>query len=226
MTDCHEKHYTGQAGDAYLEQRRGALSDRVQGLRASIFADLDTRNATVLDFGCGSGGVLSRIPALRKVGIEIGQSAAQAARQSGIEIFNSLSTIETNSVDFAISFHAIEHVDNPLEILKELNRVVRPEGRLRLVVPAELPYHAAQRRWRSNADQHLFTWTPLHFGNLAVRAGMNDVNVRLRPMPSHARFLRILKPAPPLHRAASFVFSWYRNVFNTVLDARPGRIRK
>lgn len=212
--------YTGVSGARYLDQRAAAASDRSQALRACIFADLGNESATVLDFGCGTGGVLSRIPARRRIGIEVGASAAEHARSRGLEVYRSLAEVPEGSVDTAISFHALEHVDNPLEILLELRRVVRRQGTLRLVVPSETPILTSHRRWRENNDRHLYTWTPLLFGNLAQRAGFIDIVTSVKPMPTRSRLVRIFRFVPPLARLVHLSLAIRRNAMNVILDCR------
>lgn len=215
--------YTGEDGRRYLEQRRAAQSEHVQGLRASIFHDLAGRDLVILDFGCGTGGVLKRMAAARRIGVEVGEAAAETARAEGIETVAALDELPEASVDVAISFHALEHVDAPLDILQRLGRVVKPGGRLRLVVPCEVPLPHAQRFWVPNPERHLYTWTPLLFGNLAERAGLESIVSRIAPMPTRSRLVRGLRFLPPLARLAHLLLSIRRNSLNVILDAQPGR---
>lgn len=219
-----EKWYTGCDGGHYLQQRSSSKSDRNQELRASLFSDLGDSTLTVLDFGCGTGGVVKRIDAACRFGVEIGVEAGKIARDSGVIVKELLSEFSDSSVDVAISFHAIEHVDSPLEILLAIGRVVKPGGRIRLVVPCELPLAAAQRNWKPNADRHLYTWTPLLFGNLATRAGYVDVNVKIAPMPTKSRLVRWLSIFPPAGKIAHILLSLRRNSLNVILDAKTAAI--
>lgn len=213
--------YKGAEGEEYLSHRQGALSDHVQSLRASLFTDLGGADRTVLDFGCGAGGLVSRVAARRRLGIEIGETAAALAREKGVEVFGALAAVPDKSVDVAISFHAIEHVERPVDILSELGRVVKDGGHIRLIVPGEVATEPQQREWRPNRDLHLYTWTPLLFGNLAHLCGYRDIRTKVAPMPTGSRLVRALSPLPPLARAAHWRMSRKRNALNVILDARP-----
>lgn len=213
-----ENYYQAQ-GDQYFEQRSGARSDRVQKLRSRLFTDVAGEDLTILDFGCGTGGILRNLPARKRVGVEVGARAAEQAKASGLEIYSSLSEVPPGSVDVAISFHALEHVDRPLDMLRELLRVLKPGGRARLVVPCETPARAKQRSWRPNDDQHLYTWTPLNFGNLAARAGFEQIQSRLAPMPSGSRAARWFGTESLLGRGLAGYRSITNNSYNVVLDA-------
>lgn len=213
--------YEGDDGEAYLQARRNSLTERNQELRASLFSELGGSDKTIIDFGCGSGGVLRRLHAKRRIGVEIGAGAAEMAREAGIEVVESLSAIPDATVHLAISFHAIEHVDCPYDVLREIGRVVRPDGVIRLVVPGELATHPTQRSWRPNRDRHLYAWTPLLFGNLAERAGYCDIHTRVAPMPTRSRLVRALNITPPLANLAHWSLAKRRNALNVILDARP-----
>ncbi|MBB5985658.1 class I SAM-dependent methyltransferase [Sphingobium lignivorans] len=218
MTNAH---YSGEGGDHFLAQRGEAATDRVQMQRATLFGDVARPDARTVDFGCGTGGILERLPASYRAGVEIGESAAEVARSRGIDVVSSLDELAPGSFDLAISFHAIEHVDYPLDVLVAIARVVKPNGLIRLVVPCEMPTARMHRSWRENDYQHLHTWTPLNFGNLAKRAGYRDIQVRLVPMPTGSRLVKALSPVPPLQRLAHRAMSVRRNNFNVVLDASP-----
>lgn len=215
-----EYHYKGKKGDAYLSQRSGALNQHVQHLRASLFHDLEGCNKILLDFGCGTGALLAQLNAAQRLGIEIGEAAANNARALGINVYASLAELKSDLVDTAISFHAIEHVDNPLSVLKELARVTKPGHPVRLVVPGESPLDPRQSSWFPNRDKHLYTWTPLLFGNLAEAAGFIDIRTSISPMPTGSRLVKILRPFPPLSRWAHHRVARRQNSYNVILNAK------
>jgi SAM-dependent methyltransferase len=174
----------------------------------------------VLDFGCGTGGLLGRIDCARRVGIEIGDVAAEQARANGLEVHPTLSALEENSVDMAISFHAIEHVENPVAVVREIARVTKPNGLVRLIVPGEIPLDPRQAAWQPNADMHLYTWTPLNFGNLAAVAGMREISVGVAPMPTASRLVALLRGVPWLANLAHHRIAHRLNSWNVILNCR------
>jgi SAM-dependent methyltransferase len=213
--------YQGEDGEVYLAARQSSLSDYVQGLRASLFQDLGGPERTILDFGCGSGGLLKRIQAKRRIGIEIGEAVAALARNEGIDVAADLSRLPTASVDIAISFHALEHVERPIDVLLEIGRVTKPEGHIRIVVPSEMATHPVEAAWRPNRDRHLYTWTPLLLGNLADRCGYREIRTTVEPMPTKSRLVRYLRFLPPLAREVHRRLAIRRNALNVILDAKP-----
>lgn len=218
MTD--DNCYMGETGRRYLEQRVGAQSDHNQSMRASLFRDLESETAALLDFGCGTGGVLERLRCRSRIGIEISPFAAEQARTKGVEVCSALQDVSDQSIDVAISFHALEHVDDPLGILKQIRRVLKPNGRVRVVVPCETPILTAQRSWHVNPDRHLYTWTPLLLGNLAERAGFAEIRSRAQPMPTGSRLVRAARLIPSVAPLVHLLLSVRRNTLNVILDAR------
>lgn len=206
-------------GDAYFAQREGARSERVQRIRATMFQELAGDGVTILDFGCGTGGILGCLAAARRIGVEPGDRAAAEARAKGVEVHPSLTEVPPESADLAISFHAIEHVERPLDALCGILRALKPGGRARLVVPCETPIRRIERSWRPNDEQHLYTWNPLLFGNLAARAGFEKIDARLAPMPSGSRAAQLLGSRSFLGRSWSTYVNLRDNSYNVVLDA-------
>lgn len=126
---------------------------------------------TVLDFGCGGGFLLEQLTANRKIGFEINVNAKEHAKTLGIEMPDNLNSIPDNSIDIVISNHAIEHVPNPLEVLKQLYRVIRTGGLLVVVLPCEQPGEIEFEYREDDINQHLHSWCPQTFGNLVKLAG-------------------------------------------------------
>ena len=125
----------------------------------------------VLDFGCGGGFLLSNYTCAKKVGVELNPHARKTAAEFGIETHASLQSVPSDYVDVIISNHAMEHVENPLEILKQMRRVLKVGGTLVIVVPCEQPTETAFHYKENDINNHLFTWCPMALGNLAKAAG-------------------------------------------------------
>ena len=126
----------------------------------------------VIDFGAGGGFLIEQIDCSKKFGVEINPSARSSAEKRGVPMKSGLDQLETSSVDVAISNHALEHVDSPLEILKEIHRVLKPGGKAVFVVPCEAISYAYQP---NDINYHLFTWSPMNLGNLFHRAGFEVI---------------------------------------------------
>ena len=135
----------------------------------------------VVDFGCGGGYMLSALPAAGKVGVEVNETSAREARGRGLKVVSSLAEVENHWADVIISHHALEHVDDPLGIVRAMFAKLKHGGRVILVTPDE-SFKMAFRQ--DDTNFHLFTWSPSNLGNLLKRAGF----VRIAAAPVHHRW--------------------------------------
>ena len=117
------RHYTGDAGRRYHERRAQQRGAAEQAGRAVYFQGISTEADVLLDFGCGTGGIAQALPARRRLGVEINETAGAEAATRLDEVHRSLDPVAEASVDVAISFHALEHVSSPLEILAALRHL-------------------------------------------------------------------------------------------------------
>jgi len=97
-------------------------------------------NGLLLDVGCGNGQRLQEMEQLgwRVEGIDIDPKAVASARAKGFEV--RVGSLEeqlypSNHFDAITMNHVIEHVHNPLQLLQECHRLLRPSGRLAIVTP-------------------------------------------------------------------------------------------
>lgn len=100
---------------------------------------------SVLDVGCGSGDVLAslRSPGVRLAGVEMSEEAAEALMARGIE--GRSVDLESGSLPFAdgefeavLCYDVLEHLFAPGRLVREMMRVLRPDGALLLCVPNTL----------------------------------------------------------------------------------------
>jgi SAM-dependent methyltransferase len=189
-------HYTGAAGRRYFEGRVAVTDDESQRKRAAYFAGLSRETDTVLDFGCGTGRLLSFLPAARRVGVDVAEIALEQARGTLDQVFCSLDDIPPQSVDVAITFHAVEHVAEPYAALCAMYRALRPGGTLKIYVPYDnVLLNWTHRRWTAGDPiRHLYTWTPLTLGNLLGAAGFSVIEAGLSPWATGGRLAHWLKP--------------------------------
>ena len=143
-------------------------------LEADKFRPFIPKHATVLDFGCGGGFLLKELMPDRAIGVEVNPFALECARLNGVEVVDNISKIPDLSVDSVVSNHAIEHVSCPLDILREMYRVLKYNGIAVIVVPCDAvsyPYSDGDR------DMHLYSWSVGNMGNIARAAGFDVVGV-------------------------------------------------
>jgi SAM-dependent methyltransferase len=131
--------------DLFYERYRSAVE---------IFKDnqLLKENMKILDVGSGEGFFKfffdSEYPGkIHWEGIEIWKERAEFCRHIGytiqeVNLEEGKLPYENKSFDVVLASHVIEHIPNPAEIIKELGRVIRPEGILLIATPTKLPLFA------------------------------------------------------------------------------------
>ena len=110
------------------------------------------------------------------IDFEINKSAWDEIKSKGIEVYDDFDNISDNSIDTIISNHALEHVHLPLDILKELYKKLKVGGKAVIVVPCEQPSEQSFYYKPDDTNQHLHTWCPMTFGNLANLAGFKVIS--------------------------------------------------
>ncbi|WP_028242877.1 class I SAM-dependent methyltransferase [Pseudobutyrivibrio ruminis] len=123
---------------------------------------------TLVEFGCAGGYLLQEFENNNKVGIEVNDFARAYCSKQGIKSVKYTNEISDNYADIIISTHVLEHVERPLDELRQLYRVLKTGGKIVFYVPNEscdVDYK------RSDIDNHLYTWNCLTLGNLFKAAG-------------------------------------------------------
>lgn len=167
------RHYVGEAGQQYHQQKRSIPESAfpwVAKLRAEKISPYLTETDTVFEFGVGFGWNLAQLHCARRFGHDVSHFLEPIVQKHGIDFVSDTSSISDNSVDVAICHHTLEHVLNPAEVLREIQRVLRPHGKLLLFAP----YEKERRYCRYNPSEpnhHLYSWNVQTLGNLVEECG-------------------------------------------------------
>src|ERR1700682_4889990 len=119
--------YAGSDGAKYSAWQL-ANSAGLAEEKARRFRPYAARAASILDFGCGGGDLLARMPCERRIGVEANPFSAESAGKLGIEVVSSLDDVAADAVDLVISNHALEHCLRPADELHGMMRVLRSGG--------------------------------------------------------------------------------------------------
>lgn len=113
----------------------------IQGLVERICATLNNPHPSILDVGCGTGANLKMLAAYGKAeGVDISPQAVEFCRQRGLDSVK-LGAAENlpyddDSFELVTALDVIEHLDDDVDGLREMRRVLRHDGRILLFVPA------------------------------------------------------------------------------------------
>lgn len=137
-------------------------------IKARMFQPYIKENMSVVEFGSGGGYLLDHIVAREKLGIEINDTAREAAKEIGINCVKNIVDVPDDYADIIISTSVLEHVENPFEVLRELKGKLKDEGKIVFHVPNE---SCDKEYKKSDVNNHLYTWNCLTLGNLFKAAG-------------------------------------------------------
>jgi len=170
---------------------------QIMGLRAAW-------RGRLLDVGCGDGAFLAKMKALgwEAIGVEPDEKAAAVARTNfGLEVF--VGALEAagfanESFDAITLNHVIEHVGDPIGLLRRCRDLLRRGGRVVVTTPnAEgLGHRIFREHWRGlEVPRHLMVFSLGNVKRLALEAGLSIGELRTSARAAHALYLesRLLK---------------------------------
>jgi ubiquinone/menaquinone biosynthesis C-methylase UbiE len=133
-----------------LEAQKYAKSSEKRGKRmgkdfAVGLKRIGFEKGRILDAGCGSGEVAIELaaafPEAEVVGADLSEPLLEMARKSAADLFHNLSferedvqalSFEDDSFDIVVSVNMLHVVDDPVAMLNEIERVLKPTGILGL----------------------------------------------------------------------------------------------
>jgi 2-polyprenyl-3-methyl-5-hydroxy-6-metoxy-1,4-benzoquinol methylase len=140
----------------------------------------------LLDIGCGNGRFLAVMSALgwQVHGIEPDERSAEIARQeSGAQIGPALDATQYPGAYFDVITmnHALEHVADPVQVLRRCFGLCRPGGLIGVVVPnwRALGHRLFGRQWYAlEPPRHAVMYEPVTLGRILERAGFHIESMR------------------------------------------------
>jgi len=142
----------------------------------------------LLDFGCGNGTFLARMHAQgwKVTGLDLSQPSVDHIR-SALGLHALVGTLphaalEEEGFDLITMWQALEHVHQPLEVLREARRLLAPDGQLMVSVPNldSLAFQWFGACWRGlDLPRHLVHFTPQTLRLMLHRAGLRPGPVRM-----------------------------------------------
>ena len=88
----------------------------------------------ILDFGCGNGGFLNLLEGGDKFGIELNNEMLKILEKENFSVKNNIKKFD-EKFDLICMFHVLEHLDNPIEILKDIKSKMEKDSTLIVEVP-------------------------------------------------------------------------------------------
>jgi SAM-dependent methyltransferase len=219
-----DRYENNQAGSACFTRHLAEVRERLFGI-------LGGAHARVLEIGCGQGEMIESLAVQGAGRVEaIGCDTAWRPRRlpPGLRIeaaeFDAAAMRATGGFDLVYSRHVIEHVDDPVALLRAMASVLGDAGRVCIETP-DLAWTLANNQWQDFFYEHCNYFTAAGLAETCRRAGL--AATRVEPLFggqylwAEARIARSTWPAgpiPPVPDAADDFFARWR----AWLMARPG----
>ena len=113
-------------------------------------------NGRILEFGSGLGQNIF-LNKDRAEGLEISDFSINFSKKNGIKVTKSIEKLKSNFFDSVISVHSLEHLENPSYYLKEFHRVLKPSGKLLIVLPNQFK-NKPIKGFKPDIGKHLYSW--------------------------------------------------------------------
>ena len=144
----------------------------------------------LLDFGCGGGHFLANAEEAgwSAIGFDIGKSAIETCRSHQIAVTSEFSDLESGGFDVVVLSHVLEHLEEPVNLLRSLQALLAPQGKLIIEVPNVRSARArlsvpALSRWCGFDERHrafpihLWYFTPSTLARLLQHSGFQPLVV-------------------------------------------------
>ncbi len=165
------------------------------GRALGLLAGAEIRSGKLLDVGCGPGWAMERFreAGFDVRGVEISPAAAAEAQRRGFAV--DVVDVETGGLGFdpdarfdaVTALEVLEHVRDPLRLIRAMTRVLSPGGKLVVSLPNELhvprrlailiglPQAAGHRQFGGHDDPHVRFFTPRLARRLFEAAALREL---------------------------------------------------
>lgn len=153
--------------------------------RVKKWVKVNANASSVLEIGCGPGLMLDAFRRLgcRVIGIERNQEVAEIGRRGlGLEIVSTPIEKFPSDMrfDLILMFHVLEHIQDPVELLRECAARLSPKGVLIISVPnfSSWQSHFAGAKWfHLDVPRHLTHFTAGTLSSALERVGLQPTSI-------------------------------------------------
>ena len=163
--------------------------------KLNLINSLSENKGKILDIGAGTGDFLAFVKqnGWQTIGVEPSQKAKEIATKKGVVFVNETSELANQSFDVITMWHVLEHVPDLEKQIKELKRLLKPNGTLIVAVPNFKSFDANHyKEFWAAYDVPIHFW---HFSKTAIKLLFEKQNMKLEkvlPMKFDAFYVSLL----------------------------------
>jgi SAM-dependent methyltransferase len=190
LTNAHSRRYGYRSGSPVWSSLLALVAWAHPGGEAELGRDVmylpaPTPGALLLEVGCGNGEFLARMRdrGWKTLGVDVDPEAVEAAKSRSLDVKRGELTrleLPSDHADAVVLSHVIEHIHDPIGLLVECGRVLKPGG----LVVVTTPNAAARghRRfgsswWPLDPPRHLVLFNTSAMRTAAELAGLEIVRL-------------------------------------------------
>ena len=170
--------------DQWVEDRK--MGDRFNHVRV-------VPGGRYLDIGCGTGDMVAAMAKLgmEAEGVEPSEFAAAKARKAGLNVTCAMlhdAKYPDSRFDSVSMFHVLEHVPDPVDIIRECKRILKPGGELVVGVPNfdSMFHELLGANWIGlQLPTHLHHFSTDSIRLVAEKAGLSVQAVKTESLPGY-----------------------------------------
>jgi 2-polyprenyl-3-methyl-5-hydroxy-6-metoxy-1,4-benzoquinol methylase len=148
-----------------------------------------TETIRLVDYGCGDGDFLgiAKLMGFDVYGIDFSSVRNERAAKMGITVFHDLETLKSHQIDkinVVTMFQVLEHLDNPLAVLKDIAKTMEDGG----ILIVEVPNCQGIKQPKNFSEfcsvhplEHINAFTPITLQKICEKAGY----VPIKRIPAH-----------------------------------------
>lgn len=168
-----------------------ARNDQISDITLKRYDELFTRfekyrlNNNIIDIGAGDGQLISRakLHKWNSYATEFDDQSVELCRQKGVIVHKGkldAANYEPGFFDVIFSIEVIEHINNPIEEIKNFHKILRKGGLVYVTTPNlnSISHTLLKDKWNIfHYPEHLCYYTPKTIEKLFTQAGFKKVSI-------------------------------------------------
>ncbi|MBS9461286.1 class I SAM-dependent methyltransferase [Flagellimonas sp. 389] len=176
------------------------------------------KRSSLLDIGAGTGDFLKSAisKGFKAAGIEPNEKARTNAEQKGITLHQDLADVKEHKFQVITMWHVLEHLPNLQEQIKQIAKLLEPNGKLFIAVPNYKSFDAKYYRthWAAfDVPRHLWHFSRLSIQRLFEKENMEVVSIK--PMLFDSFYVSLLSEkykGNPFYLISAFFIGLWSNI--------------